>query len=718
MEEFMKIAARIVPAPKAITPTDGAPLRRNSAFTITAPEADFGPVQTAGLRIRKLLSGREGTPVQVDLTVEPLGHKEGYRLQVAADRVRIVGNDATGLLYGVITLEQLLQGSVEVPALEVSDWPDSPIRGIKQECRYGSNLMERDEWMELLEDLASKKMNTLGLALYGCWTVQYDGLVSEYLYMPLKNYPQIKTPMKVKYFDPEQGTWAEYEKLPPIFCDNLLEDIFRAARDLGIQIIPAWNSLGHNTLLPAMVPETSPVDENGMPQLYGFCISNPATYELLFSIYDQLIDDYMIPYGMDTINLVLDEIHPGNGRHKDDIWMVRDPWCQCPACRERDKGDRYIAHAVKLVSYLKKRGMKGVMMAGDMLQEGRRSKLGWLGDRLMDAIRAADLEDTMVIDWWSYHNIESKNWIKSLYPHLGLRGVVAPWNGYHTWSITLQPLGNARILGEVNRRDGGEGILAYAMWDRACDRTHDAISEYGWGYEQAGSEAEVTWRYAQRHFGHRAKEAAHAYSLMDRCVEQRHTTKWSIPEKDDISNLDLLTYQLSPYNFSYVKAGKPYPRAFVDEALQFVLTMRPEIEKALTQIADMAAEARAIFLQLSEDPACDSVMALRQAYECNHYLALAQDWLAILQIHDSCHAGDYGKVAQLARSRYDARLAVLKDCRQNKERSVAEAMALRQHSIFLQMFADIADYAEKDTQEPWDLMNIYTILSDRSMWLR
>ena len=40
----------------------------------------------------------------------------------------------------------------------------------------------------------------------------------------------------------------------------------------------------------------------------------------------------------------------------------------------------------------------------------------------------------------------------------------------------LNPLPNAQILAQVNRRDGGLGLLAYSMWDRSAQRTHDASS--------------------------------------------------------------------------------------------------------------------------------------------------------------------------------------------------------------------------------------------------
>lgn len=716
--EFASLVNRILPVPKEVAPLEGAPLLRAACFQVNAPAAAFGPAKTAAERIGKLLAGREGKPVAVTLAVEPGDRPEGYRLRVTEDRVEITGNDEQGLLYGVITLEQLFADRAEVPALEITDWPDNPIRGIKEESRYGSNVMEEAEWMELLEDLASKKMNTLALSLYGCWTVQYDGKISQYVYMPVKNRPELKTPMIVKYYDPAKKQWVEKEMLPPIFCADVLENVFRKARDLGIQIIPTWNSFGHNTLLPTLYPETAPVNEAGVRQKYGFCTSCDATYDLLFSIFDELIDRYMAPYGMHSINLGLDEVHEGIGRDELDPEAKQDPWCKCEKCRGQDKGDIFINHAIKLIAYLKKKGIKHVCMCCDMLQEGRRSKLGWLGDRLLDAAKEADVLDTLLIDWWSYHDIPSKNWIKTMYPEKGLRGFVAPWNGYHTWSITLQPLRNTEMLAKINQRDGGVGILAYAMWDRACDRTHDCIADFAWSTEGAGTTLDVTARYVARHFPGHQQEAYKAYRLMDMAMEQRHTKKWSMPDPEAVSYLDLMTYRLSPYNFSYIKPGGPNPRPFLDEALKWVLTMREEVELALFNISNQAAEACRIFRELTQTAGVDREMAWRQLCEAENYWVLAQDWLAILEMQDLCLADNRAEVPTLAQARYEARLQLLALWQQHKERCVAEAMGLRQQCIFLQMFADIAAYAKKNPNSQWTLMDINEMLSDRSRWLR
>ena len=450
---YEQLLGRVVPVPRQAQALEGAPLKltRTAKIHLTAPEAEFGPVMTAGQRVRALFEAKCGGDcyaedgLEVTLALEEAPFEaacadQGYRLTVTDKAVSVTGFGPAGLLYGVITLEQLNLWDIrgcEIPAMEITDWPDSHYRGMKQECRWGSDMMERDEWMAYLEDLVSKKLNAVSLAIYGCWSVQYDGRVSEYIYLPIKGHPELRTPKMVKYWSVEQNRWVTCEKLPPIFRDNLMDDIFRKARDLGIQIIPGWNSYGHNTLLPAKVPEISSKDENGEPSLVGFCTSNPATYELLFSIYDQIIDDYMIPYGMETFNLHLDEVHAGIGKNAQDIFKNRDPWCSCPRCKAlgRGKGDTFIDHVVKLVGHIHGRGIKNVVVACDMLDPKRNRGLGEenLQQRLRDALRAKGLEDALLLGWWSYHDIPERFGVKSLHPELGLRGYVSPWIGYLMW---------------------------------------------------------------------------------------------------------------------------------------------------------------------------------------------------------------------------------------------------------------------------------------------
>lgn len=720
---FDLAVSRIVPTPKKVEESLGNPFLLDGKATVSAPEAEYGPVMTAAQRVRTLFP--EGGEKTVTLSIEeaPFAMRcpeEGYTLTVTENHISVVGYGEKGLLYGVITLQQLADGVDSLIPMVVTDWPDNPIRGFKEESRFGSDQMEREDWLALIEDIAYRKLNTFAISLYGCWGVQYDGRCSEYLFLPVKNHPELSTPKLVKYYSPTEGKWIEKEDLPPIFRDNLLEDIFRACRDLGIQVVPLWNSFGHNTLIPRLIPEIAPVDENGVGQKFGFCTSKQATYDFLFSVYDQIIDDYMIPYGMTSFNIGLDEVAGGINKDPEDVFRRVDPWCRCPACRDKEKSDIFIDFAVKLVAHLKEKGMKSVFIACDMLDPKRAGgkQLGDVTDKLLTAVKDAGVADTLVLSWWAYHNIPEKMQVRNLYPERGLRNIVAPWNGYQMWCVALQPLGNIQLIGATNHRDGGEGMVSYSIWDKSQDRVHDALAEYSWGYEDAGTPNDVTRRYVLRHFPGAAKEAYRGYRLMDYAVEQRNSTKWSFPDAEHVSMLDLLFYRLNHYIYAYPKADAPYPRVFLDEALEWALTMRQDLERALYTGSAVAREAREIFLSLAERDGCDRYQALRQAYECENYLVLMEDWLAIFEMQDLLAEGQNEAVSFIASRRAVARLNLMQRCEDTKEKFVCEGMTMRQHSIFLQLFEDIKQWCLAHPDEALSLTDMRHVLSQRSWWLR
>lgn len=727
-----QIKTLIVPIPQQVTALNGEclALTGNSKFCFSAPTAEKGPVKTAAEELRAFLMSKcgencfasDGIPVTLELGAAPDGvknEKEAYRIQISNHGISITGFGESGLLYGVISFKQLCRWDnrgAAIPAVEVLDWPDNPIRGIKEECRYGSNMMERQDWMDMLDDIAGKKMNFLFLGLYGCWTVQYSGKLAEFLYLPVKGHPELQSPQEVRYFSPEENRWIDCEQLPPIFRDNLLDDIFRRARDLGIQICPGWNSYGHNTLIPRLVPSVSAKQADGVTATeFGFCTSSQETFDLLFSIYDQIIDDYMTPYGMTAFATLLDEVRDGIGQNAAHPFEKTSPFCQCEMCKNKDHGQMFIDMVVKTTQHLKEKGIKSVVVANDMLYHEH--NIAGLKDRLWDALREADLLDTLLMDWWSYTDVPSKMKFRGLEPDSGLRSIACAWSGYHNWSAVYHPLRNIQILGQMNHRDGGEGLFAYSNWDRSCDRNYDATSDYGWNFEGAGSVEDVTDRYVKRHFGARYQQARRAYQLMDKITEER-VMSLGDPDRRIISHFEFLLYRLSYYNYTYVRAGLPHPRNFPGEAVSYLLGMRQDAERELLSISAMSTQARAILLELAEDACCDRKQALRMAYECENYRNIADDFIALLQMHDLTQSGDYQTIAALARQRQKVRLDQMAFCERAKEKFIVKALTMRNLSVYMQFFCDIADYIESTPDPKLDMTDLMPILSRRSLHLR
>ena len=722
------IKTLIHPVPQQVTAQAGGALKltSNSKFCITAPTAEKGPAKTAVEEMKAFLSAKcgedcfaaDGVPVTLELGTAPAevkNEKEAYRIRVNAEGVTITGFGENGLFYGVGSFKQICKwnnrGAV-IPAVEVLDWPDNPFRAYKQECRYGSNVMERQDWLDMIDDLAAKKINNLSLAIYGCWKIQYDGRVAEYLYLPLKDYPQMQTPMTVKYYSPADGKWYDYETLPPIYRDNLFGEIVRYAKDHGMDVIPGINSLGHNTLFPRVLPEVAPKNEDGTTNPSGFCTSNPETYKLLFSVYDQIIDEYLLPNGITTFNILLDEVWDQYGIDMEDPYKLTSAWCQCPECRGKERTEIFIEHAVKLLKHLKEKGMKSIIIANDMLAR-KVSKLGYFADKFMARVDEAGVRDVLFLDWWWYKDIKEQLDFMVEPDELGLRSFFCPWNGYYIWNILTNPLENCRIMAEMNHNAKcGEGVYQYALWDKSYDRVHDCFSDYGWNFVGAGSVSDVTDRYVARHFETMQDEVRHAFRLIDWITEER------MPKKDPekpletiLSPYEVMLKELPYYWYCYFNNAFPYPRHFPGNPLSVVLRFRKDYERLLYSNAAMAKEAAAIFEQAARTAGCDQDMARRMAYECRNYQVLTEDWIAILKIYDLTQNGDQKKIAPIARARQTARLELMAMCEQVKEKFALEGATMRNQSIFMQTFADIADYIENSDRPALDLMDITAITS-------
>lgn len=726
------ISKTLCPVPQQVSALEGAPLaiKPGMQWNLQAHEAEKGPAKTARedlIAFLKETCGEDcfadnGIPVTLALEEAPAevaaNPKEAYCLKISADGITLTGFGPSGLYYGVNTLLQLAKWE-QIPAVQILDWPDNCFRAFKEECRYGSNVMEKEDWFALIDDLASKRYNRISIGIYGCWVVQFDGKVAEYLYLPLKDYPQLKTPQNVRYYSPTEGRWISYETLPPIFRDNFFGELVRYAKDRGIDMMPGINSLGHNTLFPANLPEVAPKDENGRSVPSGFCTSSEDTYKLLFSVYDQLIDDYLLPNDIHCFNIMLDEVHDEAGVNAERKYEVLSPWCKCEKCRAKSKKDIFIDHIVKVVSHMKEKGMDTIYIAHDMLIK-KSSNMGYIGDDLLAALEKAGLRDVVLLGWWCYvSNIEHMDFT-DCHDELGLRSTCNPWNGYYIWSVLTNPMGNVKIMADMNRKTAkGEGINMYSLWDKSCDRIHDCTADYNWNYAGAGQLEDVTKRYVARHFPGLYDKCLYAFRQIDWICEERlwrkdpDNPKWNI-----MSRQGLLLKTLTYYSYCYFDPNKPYPRHFPGEALEKILLRRHNYERELFSIAAQAKEAIEIFQEAAQTENCDKQMAKRMEYECWNYLCLARDWLDILRMYDLTQSGEIKAIAPIARACYERRLSVMKMCEQVKEKWAREGAAMRDLSVLLQAFADIADYIERTEDPHLDLMDITPIMSKESWEVR
>lgn len=626
---------------------------------------------------------------------------QAYKLSITSKKITLTGYGEAGLYYAVNTLLQLVKvedNVVYVPQLTAVDFPDLKTRGHFIETRFGTNLMKLDDWKAVVDNMASMKLNQLVVSLYGCWSVQYDGEVSEYVFISVPKYPLIKKDVVKKYFSPKKGGWVNEVVEVPMAKEDFFGELVAYGKSKGVEVLPLWNSLGHNTLIPTKYPETAPL-VGGERSKCGFCVSSPKTYELLFDIYDTIINKYLAPNGIRSFHVGLDEVCLSTAVDPDDVFKQYSPWCECEECSKLSNMEKLINHAIKLISYLKSRGMKNIYMYNDLF-----SKTFQEPEIVKKAFEKAGILDVTVVDWWAYSDIAEKLSTKTTYPHLGIRSTVKPWNSYYHWNVMKDSVWNIYHHSVMANKEGCEGLQSYASWDLTCDINHLAMADYSWNFADSGSVEDYRNRYALRNFPNNYDVAKRAFELFAKVTSQGNALP--TPEDPSFGYGSLVKENFAYYAYSYVRAGQPYPRNFPGEPVGRILQHRELREAALKTVSALANEAYELFETLKADVTGNTHMARRYAAEMRNYRDIVDDFLALLKIYDLANdpeaKGAQKKIAKIAAERKINRIELIAEMEDFKEEYL-HASHLRNQSIFMQTFADIEAYANKTPAKDFKL---------------
>jgi len=355
----------------------------------------------------------------------------------------------------------------------------------------------------------------------------------------------------------------------------------------------------------------------------------------------------------------------------------------------------FIDHAIKLLCHLRDRGMENIYMYHDMLIEKEWNSIGDNTDAMLRALRENHLLDVVCIDWWSYSDYEEYLMFRTTRPDLGIRRTVKPWNGYYHWSVLTNPLNNSYLLGKIAYEEGCEGMRSYSSWDESYDRNHMAQADYAWNFLGAGSVDDVRARYARLQFPKRYEEAKYAFDLIDLCSYVDHKPGWEdLPAS---GRYHLLLGEMSYYPYSYIRRNQPYPRKFPGEAVTAVAE-KPEKMNEVKQISVLSKKAAEIFDSLSKDSEGNIKMAKRFRYEASNYSTLCDDFIALSEMNRLakefmlCKSEVLkNRIQSMAKARKEARLSLMILFEETKEEFL-KASHMRNHSIFMQYFADLESY--------------------------
>lgn len=282
-----------------------------------------------------------------NIGLEPPAQDEGYALKASRPFALVIGKDVRGTFYGVQTLIQLLKptvGGAAVNGAVIKDWPSMKVRGAH--VFIGSEVRP---FMEKLirRVFARHKLNFL--------LIQAD-------YTKWEADPRI---------------WLEWST-----SKEDLKAMIDYARLHHMEVAPLVQSLGHSEWMFKNGANLDIAEDPERP--YGYCPSNPKSYEFIFKVYDEAIELFQPKW----FHIGHDEVTMG-GRFPHD-----------ETCKQKTVDQLFNEDVAKLHDYFTKKGIR-VMLWGDMgLHKTETPDAGWAETpEIAKGIREGLPKDIIITDW-------------------------------------------------------------------------------------------------------------------------------------------------------------------------------------------------------------------------------------------------------------------------------------------------------------------------------
>jgi hexosaminidase len=253
---------------------------------------------------------------------------QGYRIHIGAGGVELIGADAAGLFYAEATMYQLLaQSPRALPAGEIRDWPDFPVRGVMLDV--SRDKVPTMETLERIVDLlCGLKVNHL--QLYTEHTFAYSR---------------------------HREVWAEAS---PMTAEEVRR-LDAYCRQRFVELTPNQNSFGHLERwlrLPryqelAEAPQGFDWPWGGRSEgPFSIDPSNPASLALL----EELFDEMLPAFTSRLFNVGCDETFDlGQGRNRE-------------RCAREGKGRVYLQFLLEIYRRVTARG-RTMLYWGDIIME-------------------------------------------------------------------------------------------------------------------------------------------------------------------------------------------------------------------------------------------------------------------------------------------------------------------------------------------------------------
>lgn len=631
--------------------------------------------------------------------------EEGYIIKSYEGGADLIGKGAPGAFYAAVTYADMLEiqnSSVSVPEAYIFDFPDFLWRSEYMECRWGSEYMTKEDYFKAIDYFASQKHNRVNIELYCCWGPQFDEDFAGNLFIPVPGYPNAKKYHNKKYYSVRERRWvSEDNLLAPMFEEDFLGDVIAYAKRKNVKILVGINSLGHNYILPKHIPEIASRDKDGNPKRGGFCTTNPKTYEVMFSIYDYIIDKYLAPHGLTEICIGLDEVADSDR-------------CECPVCAARDKVELQLEYMETMLLHLKSKGITSTRVSFDMLET-----FGKLTPEYRAELEKKGIADMVDISWWSY--TDAPNLFRGHPEKVNnvFRGVMKPYTGYMNWDITSDTQLNIRGCVKLAKEVGLTRVEPYGMYDPAFDKNFATVADIIWNTNEIDNHESFNLRYAERHYPDKRTQALEAFDNM-----------FEVMRDETINNymnraLRWMAYYMYCYksltNEDLMKGKKNFTmKNFPGEAFDR-LNRKDRIDfDYLTRHHRMAKEALEFFENSGRHDEFNDAWILN----AKHYYVLADEYIGIWGRYREYNDGiidAYAVIAEFDRL-IKQREELMAFVEMTKFKPNSYTM-LRQMSIFRQYFIDVRDYMKREVSSgnarpKLDMTNIEDIVSPMFRALR
>lgn len=237
--------------------------------------------------VSRILVGQNVIYLQID----PILSKEGYVLDIQADKITCKGSTEAGLFYGLQTLAQLIQkenGKLSIASVIIEDAPQFLWRGyMLDEARH---FRGKEVVLEYLEIMSRLKLNVFHWHLTDeqAWRIE------------IKQYPLL-TELG------SSGSWSDANAPSAFYTQEDIKEIVAYATARHIMVVPEIDMPGHATAIGRAYPEISGGGE-GRWKDFTYHPAKETTYQFISNVFDEIVELFPAPY----IHIGADEVHFGN----------------------------------------------------------------------------------------------------------------------------------------------------------------------------------------------------------------------------------------------------------------------------------------------------------------------------------------------------------------------------------------------------------------------